>query len=151
MDQEGTRSGWTVDTLHVFLVTMIQANDKRYEQRFAEQKAAVDAALAAADRAVVKAEAASDKRFEGVNEFRAVLSDQQRLLLLRSEADVTERAVNERVSTLDKGINDKLNTLKEQMDRLQAERLGIKGGWGSAVGVVGLVALVVSIILTFLK
>lgn len=137
MDQEGTRSGWTVDTLHVFLVTMIQANDKRYEQRFAEQKAAVDAALAAADRAVVKAEAAAEKRFEGVNEFRGTLADQQTLLIRRSEVDV-----------MVSGLHEKVATIKEQMDRLQAERAGIRGGWGLAVGVIGLIGLIVSIFVT---
>ena len=83
-----------------FARTLLDSYDRRYEQRhdasqkaleaafaaqkdaieaaFTAQKEAINAALTAADRAVQKAEAAAEKRFEGVNEFRAQLGDQQR-------------------------------------------------------------------------
>lgn len=102
--------GWTTETLlaHVTAVmdqierrvtTRIDANDKRYEQRFLDAQLAVNTAMAAAEKAVasalsaakeavVKAETASDKRFEGVNEFRATLADQQRMLMPRTEAEL---------------------------------------------------------------
>lgn len=85
-------------SLKEYLETLIANNDKRYEQRFNDTKIAVDAALIAADKAVAaalagqkeavtKAEVAAEKRFESVNEFRNTLSDQQRLLLPRLEAE----------------------------------------------------------------
>src|SRR5687768_2375402 len=77
----------------------LAANDRRYEQRFADQqtavntalsaaKEAVNAAMLAANAAVTKAETAYDKRFEAVNEFRGTLSDQQRTLMPRAEAEL---------------------------------------------------------------
>jgi hypothetical protein len=139
-------SGWTIDTLLEHLRALMESSEKREEQRFtasqkaielgfSAQKSAVDAALAAADRAVIKAELAAEKRFESVNEFRATLSDQQRNLIPRSEVEVTVR-----------GLTEKITTLQNQMERLQAERAGIKGGWGYAVGVVGLVLALGSIV-----
>lgn len=106
-------SEWTVDTLCAHLVAIIAANDKRYEQRFTDSKTAVDAALnaaktavdaalSAAKEAVQKAEGASEKRFEGVNEFRATLADQQRTLMPRSEAELRMRALELQVDTLNK-------------------------------------------------
>jgi len=78
---------------------MFSERDKRYEQKFTDLKVALDsaiaerdkstlAALAAQKEAVNKAEASSEKRFEGVNEFRSTLSDQQRTLMPRAEAEV---------------------------------------------------------------
>ena len=154
------------ETLQVALITLrdaaasaAAATDLRYQQRFEAQsdalaaafqsqqqamtvaftvaEKAVQAALAAADRAVSKAELASDKRFESVNEFRKTLDDQQRTLMPRAESD---RALG--------GLADKLATLKEQIDALIAERVGIRGGWGYAVGVIGFVAVVAALIWT---
>jgi hypothetical protein len=147
------------ETLGVALTTIKEAaaaasaaTDLRYQQRFEAQsdalsaaflsqqtamqtaftvaEKAVQAALAAADRAVSKAELAADKRFESVNEFRKTLDDQQRTLMPRAESD---RALS--------ALADKWTSLKEQTDGLVAERVGIKGGWGYAVGLVGFIAL----------
>jgi len=136
-----------LDTLN----TLIAGNDKRYEQRFEGQKAAIDAAfaaqkeainaaLAAADRAVAKAENATEKRFESVNEFRGTLDNQQRTLIPRSEVDVMVR-----------GLEEKIANNTKQMDALLAERAGLKGGWGYAVGVVGFILTVASLGLLLLK
>jgi hypothetical protein len=48
---------------------------------------ATQAALDAADKALTKAEQASEKRFEGVNEFRATLQDQASRFVTRAEMD----------------------------------------------------------------
>jgi hypothetical protein len=117
-------------TLREYVDTRFAASQKAVDAALAAQKEAITAALAAADRAVAKAESASEKRFEGVNEFRSTLSDQQRTLISRSEVEVMNR-----------GLNEKIGQLTKQMDALHAERMGIKGGWGYAVGVIGLVAL----------
>jgi len=131
--------------------TAFRESDLRYQQRFDAQakaleaafqaaKEAVQAALSAADRAVSKAELAADKRFESVNEFRKTLDDQQRTLMPRAESD---RAMQ--------GLGDKLAALKEQIDTMAAERMGVKGGWGYAVGVVGLLLGLGSLLMIGLK
>jgi hypothetical protein len=140
----------------------VAAQDLRYQQRFEAQsdalaaaflsqqtamqtafvvaEKAVQAALAAADRAVSKAELAADKRFESVNEFRKTLDDQQRTLMPRPEVNV-----------MFGGLTDKLASLKEQMETLLAERAGIKGGWGYAVGLIGFLLALGSLIMVGLQ
>ncbi len=140
----------------------IAATDLRYQQRFEAQsdalaaaflsqqtamktafdvaEKAVNAALAAADRAVSKAELASDKRFESVNEFRKTLSDQQATFMPRSEANVALGAMAE-----------KLSALKASVDQSVAERQGVKGGWGYAVGVVGFVLALGSLLILIMR
>ena len=117
------------------VLTLVEANDKRYAQQAEAQKEAINAALAAADRAVAKAEAATEKRFESVNEFRGTLDNQQRTLIPRSEVNVMIR-----------GLEDKIDNLTKIIDAQTAERAGIKGGWGYAVGVFGLVLTVLSMV-----
>ena len=130
---------------------LIREADLRYQQRFdasekaiaiqfATQIAAVNAALAAADRAVQKAEAANEKRFESVNEFRGLVADQQRTLMPREESMV-----------LFHSLTDKIDKLEKIMDGISSERLGIKGGWGYAVGVIGVLLALMSLIGIFLK
>ena len=127
--------GWSVDTALQHVLSLMGANDHRYEQRFLDQEKAVMLAMAAAKEAVAKAEAASEKRFDSVNEFRATLGDQQRNLMPRAESDRAFEALGEKIVALEK-----------QLDGLIAERRGAVGGWGYAVGVVGFVFLVVSLI-----
>lgn len=129
----------------------IVAVDLRYEQRFqASQKAleaaliaqreAIAAAMASADRAVTKAELATEKRFESVNEFRGTLDQQQRTLIPRSEVDVLVR-----------GLEEKINQVTKIVDQLIAERQGVKGGWGYAVGAAGLLLTLASLLMMFWK
>jgi hypothetical protein len=68
--------------------------------RFSAQEKAVEAALAAADRANIKAENAADKRFEAVNEFRKTLSDETATFVTRSEYMSTHKALEEKVTDL---------------------------------------------------
>jgi hypothetical protein len=120
---------------------------------FAAQKEAINAALASADRAVQKAENATEKRFESVNEFRGTLDQQQRTLIPRSEVMVLIDGVNEKIGSLTKQVEERTANLTKQIDEMRSqmrdqliERKGIQGGWGYAVGVVGLVLTVAVII-----
>lgn len=67
------------------LLSLINEKDKNYNQRFENVIQATQAALAAADRAVNKAEEATEKRFASVNEFRQTLTDQTSTFLTRAE------------------------------------------------------------------
>ncbi len=122
------------------LRVLMDERHERYQERADAQKENIAAALAAADRAVVKAELATEKRFEGVNEFRATLADQQRTLIPRAEVEVMVKAITE-----------KINALTAQVSDLNAERRGIRGGWGYAVGVAGLVLTLFSLFMVLYR
>ena len=146
----GIVAGWSLETAIDYLLAvvnerdvgireLINGNDRRYSERFtaiqhtievglSSQKAEIGLALTSSDRAVLKAETAAEKRFESVNEFRNTLADQQRNLMPRAEVNVMMGA-----------LESKVDALVKQIEHLQAERMGIKGGWGYAAGVIGLV------------
>lgn len=125
---------------------LLEAHDKRYEQRFQASQDAVKAAfeaqenrinerLQAQDRAVNKAEIAAEKRFEGVNEFRAQLGDQQRTLMPRAEAENRLQMLMDKVNVLE-------NFRTEQLTKSS----GAKEGYGQAVAIVSLILALLSII-----
>lgn len=166
---ETGRSGWTPEILldhvlaiigekHQQVLSVIAGNDKRYEERFAASqkalelglmgtKSEISLALQAADRAVQKAEAATEKRFESVNEFRGTLDQQQRTLIPRSEVSVLVEGLNEKIASLTKGHDEQ----KAIVSKMQAERQGVVGGWGYAVGAVGLLLALASLVMIGIK
>jgi UDP-N-acetylglucosamine transferase subunit ALG13 len=120
--------------------TLIDANDKNYNQRFENVIQATAQALAASDRAVSKAETASEKRFDAVNEFRATLADQQRNLMPRLEVEIVTKGMNERIEKVENAII------------LQAGKgQGMSYLWGYIVGVVGVLIAIISLLIKFIE
>jgi len=70
------------------------------DRRFIDSERAVQAALAAAKEAVLKAEESANERFKAVNEFRGQLADQAATLLSRNEYAVQYRALVDTVTQL---------------------------------------------------
>jgi hypothetical protein len=87
-----------------------------YTRRFEDLDAKTTLALAAADKAVTKAEIATEKRFEGVNEFRATLADQAARLMPREEA-------SSKFSNIEKDIS----ALEKDIQKLREDRSGVTG------------------------
>lgn len=135
-------SGWTVETLHLWTISMLAGRDREANQlrlmlqeRFEAQTRAVDAAfiaqehamesaLSAAEKATAKAEMASERRFESVNEFRGQLRDQAGTLMPRSEAearlnDLADKVENRTVANADK-ISE---AMRDMIPRLEAKLL----------------------------
>lgn len=125
-----TPGDWDFQTLKQYIDTKFEEADKRYAQRFQDSGTAVNAALQAAEKAVVKAEGAADKRFESVNEFRGTLQDQARTFIPRSEADLRMGTIEAQVRTLIEGSVDR-----------RGRTLGARDLWGYIVGLLGLLAL----------
>ncbi len=71
-----------------YLKSIINEKDQKYEQRFKSIIDNIAIALTAMDKAVSKAEAAAEKRFESVNEFRGALANQQLTFATRIELDL---------------------------------------------------------------
>jgi hypothetical protein len=109
------------------ILAVMDERDKRYEERFNSSQLAVDAALNAAEKATTKAEGAAEKRFEAVNEFRATLSDQQRTLMPRSEAE-------QRLADLARQIAD----LKDERIQRAGQQEGASNTWALIAAGAGL-------------
>ena len=106
-----------------YVDALMAERDLRYQQRFEAQSQAIASALLAAEKAVTKADAATEKRFDGVNEFRRTLSDQAATFVTKTE----------------------FNALKERLDRTEGRSTGISAVWGVTIGAVGIIAAIVAI------
>jgi hypothetical protein len=136
--------------------TMLE-RDKRYEHRYDAiaatvetglasqkeasraaldgQKEAIQAALVAQKEAVAKAEASAEKRFEVADKTRLEQAEQQRLLMPRAESESRFVMLSEKISVLEGFRTEQLS-----------KGSGAKEGYGFAIGVVGLVLVLLSII-----
>jgi len=132
MSGETGRDGWTLDTLYTHLSRQLAdlralLDERHYSGQIAltaaltSQEKAVAAALAASKEAVTKAEVATEKRIEGLNELRQVVADISALQMPRNEAENRIAALAEkvdtnadrisRIETLKVGGNDRLTAI----------------------------------------
>jgi hypothetical protein len=128
--------GWSVATLHAHISAILEERDRRWSESLAAQRTAVDAALAAAQRATTKAEDAAEKRFGLLNELRGAMADQAALFMPRSESDA---AISRQV--------ERIQELTNRMNRLEGRGSGLNAGWAYLVAAIGAIATVVGIIL----
>ncbi len=144
-------SEWTVDTLKEFLLAELQAADLRYEQRFK-----------AAENAVMKAENASEKRFDGVNEFRAALADQTASLMPRAEAEARIASVADKLAEYNTSARDQTDRLRADFQTalatvVTAQNLsagrerGISLSWVVTLGVIAAIAAAADILSRIIK
>ena len=117
---------------------LMALKEERDAERFKAQNEMNGLALAAADRAVTKAENAAEKRFEGVNEFRNTLADQQRTLMPRTEVELALNA-----------LKDDVRLLKEQGLKSAGQGAGLSQAWMLILGVLTLASLVLGILAFF--
>ena len=86
---------WTMQTMRVYVDEKLDAQEK-----------SVQVALTAADRAILKAENANDKRFESVNEFRGQLRDQTLTFIPREEVNLRFSSLEERIQRAERLQSD---------------------------------------------
>lgn len=142
-ETERQPSGWTIDTALEHMRSLLVEKDLRDEQRFRAQQAAVQAELAGLARAVDKAEVATEKRFEGVNEFRSQLADQARDFMPRREAEQAIEAVRSLISV----EHERGNALDRKQGEIAAGHVGgdkvlayVLAAVGVLIGIAGIVA-----------
>lgn len=87
------------------LAERLNGLDRVVDEKFVRYKAMLDGqaektalALNASDKAITKAEAANERRFEGVNEFRAQLSDQAATFLNRDQYNAAHQPLADRLA-----------------------------------------------------
>lgn len=127
-------------TLKEYINDKLNNLEKAVDSRFDSITLSVNTALASADKATSKAETASEKRFDAVNEFRATLADQQRNLMPRGEVEILIKAINEKIDNLN------LTTISRQ-----GRDLGQKEGWTQIALIAGVISTVVIILSRFIK
>ena len=82
---------------------LMDERDRRYDQRFEAMDEKTSLALTSSEKAVSKAEAATEKRFDAVNEFRGQLKDQAATLMPRAEADSKFKTLEDKLEEMKRG------------------------------------------------
>lgn len=105
-------------------------------------------ALAASDKAVNKAELATEKRFEAVNEFRGQLNDQAARLLERREAEARFAAMGIQIDSTAYRGNERLAAVESRLDRIEATAAGARDKTSGIQANIGLYLAVATVIIT---
>lgn len=142
------------------------AQQTAMQTALAAQKLAVDTALTAADRASTKAEVSADKRFEGLNELRGMVTDQQAAFIQRLEAVALITALTDKVAALAIAMDAKsdiqrvasdksMDDIRKDISNLHEFQSNILGRFtvlgGSIAVVMFLISVTVTVILRFIK
>jgi len=88
-DDENNPDGWTLRTLYIHVMEISKA-----------AKEGVNAAMASAEKAILKAETATEKRFDSVNEFRQAMKDQQDNFANKAETSLRFEGMEKRLDLL---------------------------------------------------
>lgn len=104
------------------------------DERVIMAKEALDAALASAEKAVLKAENSTNRRFDAVSEFQNALSNQTINLLSRTEYDAAHAALVAR--TLE---------ITSRLDRYEGRSGGVSASWAFAAAAIGILTSVIAV------
>lgn len=115
-------NAWNVETLKEYV-----------DIRFDSQEKLISAQVEAQDKAIIKAEIATDKRLDGLNELRRIVNDTQALLMPREEAYARLQA-----------LADKIEVLTSRINLSEGNKSGMRDGWGYLVGAIGIATAVIS-------
>ena len=92
-----------------------------YKVMLDSQADKVALALEAADKAITKAETATEKRFDSVNEFRATLADQSDAMLRKSEYRTNHDALIATVKALGEKLQSGIDRNREDVADLETK------------------------------
>lgn len=126
-ETEASVSGWTTDTLHQHLSQRITDQDRLFSRRMDDADKAIQAALVSAEKARGEAQAANEKRFASVNEFRGQQADLIATFLPRPEYMTAHEALVDRVSALTDRLTALELRLTSRLDLNQGSDTGATG------------------------
>lgn len=119
--------------------TLMQAHLGTLEQRIRSVHREIDIEALATRTAVQKAETATEKRFESVNEFRAQMADQATLFITRREVEAVVGSNAEKVVA----ITDRINRSEGRGAGMSQFAGWIFGGVGFIVGLIAIFTWIV--------
>ncbi len=129
-------------SLREYLMAQINAAEKRSDLRFEAMKEQVSEAFHSSQRAIDKADIATEKRFEGVNEFREALSDQATRFVTRETLESLGAKLE---AAIDRNRED-LDALSKRIDLREGAISGSRLTWGSMAALVAGVGTIIAII-----
>lgn len=132
-------------SLREYLCALLDEAEKRENERFRHMKETVEAAFASAQTAITKADIATEKRFEGVNEFRAALSDQAAQFITRDSMNSLADKLNAQIER----NREDIDGLSKRLDLREGQSAGsrLTGGYVVTVATLGIGVIVMLVVL----
>jgi hypothetical protein len=138
--------GSAIISLREFLEQQIQDNDRLYDTRFrageiavnaalAAQKELTNAAFAASEKAIVKAEEAQKDYNQRSNEFRGQLDDQAKSFITRIEISILFKAQDDRITKMEEQQAKDVSLLRAEIQGLRETRSQTVGETTAKAGV----------------
>lgn len=142
---------WTHETLFRYFDALIAGNDRRYSESLENSK-----------NAITKAESATDRRLEGMNEFRDALEASDRDNVKRKEYDVAMAGLQTKIDTAFSLTGKRVDDLSAQVSMLiglvndsakvdQANKTGRSEGWKDIALLISIVVAVLAVASRFIK
>lgn len=132
---EEEKNSWNIATIKEYTDRRFEESDRAVSAALVAQEKFYSATLTANKEAVVKAENATEKRFESVNEFRAQLSDQSSSFMPRVEYDARTAALLDRITKLEMA-SDFTQGVEKGSSITMAKIYAAIGGSATLVGLV---------------
>ena len=129
-------------SLREYMIALLHAAEKREDLRFQAMKDQVEAAFNSSQLAIDKADQATEKRFEGVNEFRAALSDQATRFVTNQTLD----ALGDKLQSSIERNREDLDNLARRLDLREGQDTGTKLTTGAMVGGLTVLVLIIGVI-----
>lgn len=120
------------------LKAIIDERDRRYEQRMNDMDKLNNLSFANSKEAVQTANTANEKRLDSVNEFRGVVTDQQKALIMRTEFEAAMKKNDDNSARNEERINEVQRTLAAK----DSEKSGANDLWIIIASVVGVGVIV---------
>jgi hypothetical protein len=117
---------------------LMHERDLRYTERAKSQDTAVATAMASAEKAILKAETATEKRLEGLNELKGMAENQAATFARKAEVELAQTAQDKRI-----------DELTRQFEARQSHSMGIGTAFAYFVGACGVLLAVFSLIVTY--
>jgi hypothetical protein len=139
--------GWTPDLLRIHIERLLGEMDRRIDGRFEAAERAVGTAMASAEKAVLKSEAASSERFAGVNEFRQTVTDITNTKIDRGEAEQRFLSLEKTVAEHQDRTTAALSRINSRLDLTAGKSSGLNAAWVTLIGAVTLIGSLIAIVL----
>ena len=141
-DPAAGSSAATDVSLREFLTLMVEAEMRRVNERFQAVENSTRAAFENSQRAIDKADMATEKRFEGVNEFRAALSDQASQFVTAEQL----QAVSDKLEAGYIRNREDIDRLGVRMERREGETAGSRLTYGTIAALLAAFATIIGLL-----
>lgn len=142
-DPAAGSSAATDVSLREYMTLMVEAEMRRVDERFNAVEKSTAAAFENSQRAIDKADQATEKRFEGVNEFRAALSDQaSRFVTIEALS-----AVNDKMEAGYLRNREDIDSLSTRIDLRDGQIEGSRFTYGAMAGMLAAFATLIGLLI----